>query len=184
MNDSFNQKKMSNIEESLKLKDEGKRLPYIVKKFPNCESEIREVFGTVVFLKENAEKIAAPINIFKTLLSKMPGNSPIQLETRLKKEIKRANDNAYVPETRYYENAKNDGLPMSESKNDNMLGKWKIIASVIILATVMGFILLRSDSKMKKDSINENIKSSQNSDELSSVSNTGNISSSVNKNKI
>lgn len=183
MNDSFNQKKMSDIEEALKLKDEGKRLPYIVKKFPNRESEIREVFGTVLFLKENAEKIAAPINIFKTLLSKMPGDSPIQLETCLKKEIERANNNAYVPETRYYENAKNGGLPMSESsesENDKMFGKWKIIASVIILAIIMGFIFLRSDSKMKIDSINENIKPPQNSDELSSVSNTNDVSSSAN----
>ena len=86
MNDNFNQNKMSDIEEALKLKDEGKRLPYIIKKFPNCESEIREVFGTVAFLKENAEKIGAPVNVFKTLLSKMPGNSSVRLETHLKKD--------------------------------------------------------------------------------------------------
>lgn len=184
MNDSFNQKKMSDIEEALKLKDEGKRLPYIIKKFPNCEFEIREVFGTVAFLKENAEKIAAPINIFKTLLSKMPGNPTVQLETCLKKEIELANDNAPVPETGYYENAKNGDLLMSESENDKMFGKWKIIASVIILAIIMGFILLRSDSKMKIDSINENIKPPQNSDELSSASSANDVSSSIKKDKI
>lgn len=184
MNDSFNQKKMSDIEEALKLKDEGKRLPYIIKKFPNCEFEIREVFGTVAFLKENAEKISAPINIFKTLLSKMPGNPTVQLETRLKKEIERVNDNAHVPKAMDYENAGNSGLSMSESENNKMFGKWKIIASVIILAIIMGFILLRSDSKMKIDSINENIKPPQNSDELSSASSSGDISSSTNKNKI
>ena len=69
---------------------------------------------------------------------------------------------------------------MSESENDKMFGKWKIIASVIILAIIMGFILLRSDSKMKIDSINENIKPPQNSDKLSSASSANNISSSAN----
>ncbi|MBM2818297.1 MAG: hypothetical protein HW401_887, partial [Parcubacteria group bacterium] len=58
MNSSLDQKKISVIEDALKLKDEGKRLSFIIAKFPQYESEIREIFGTVVFIKENKDKVA------------------------------------------------------------------------------------------------------------------------------
>lgn len=176
MNGNFNQKKESVIEEALKLKDEGKRLSYIVKEFPDYESEIREVFGTVAFIRENADKIIAPKNILKTLLSKMPDDSPAQATPRPQKEIAQEN-NIHGSIAEGAEDS--DASPKTE--NNLMFGKWKIIIPIIILAIAMGVMLLRSDSRTKDEIINENIETTQNLDELNSVPNAGDISSSTEK---
>lgn len=176
MNGNFNQKKESVIEEALKLKDEGKRLSYIVKEFPNYESEVREVFGMVAFIRENADKIIAPKNILKTLLSKMPDDSPSQVASRPQKEIARENNiHGSIAEG----GEDSDASPKTE--NNLMFGKWKIIIPVIILAIAMGVMLLRSDSRTKDEIINENIETTQNLDELNSVPNASDISSSTEK---
>lgn len=177
MNGNLNQKKESVIEEALKLKDEGKRLSYIIEKFPDYESEIREVFGTAAFVMENTDKVIAPKNILKTLLSKMPDNSPAQFAARPQKEIAQENNvRGLVMED------EEDNDAATETENNLAFGKWKIIIPVIILAIAMGVMLLRSDSRTKNEIINENIETTQNSDGLNSVSNTGDISSSTEKN--
>lgn len=176
MNGNLNQKKESVIEEALKLKDEGKRLSYIIEKFPDYESEIREVFGTVAFVMENTDKLIAPKNILKTLLSKMPDNSPAQSASRPQKEIAQENNARGLM---MEDEEDNDMFP--ETENNLIFGKWKIIIPVIILAIAMVVMLLRSDSRTKDEIINENIETTQNSDELNSVSNPGDISSSTEK---
>ncbi len=181
MNSNLGQNKMSVIEEALKFKDEGKRLSYIIEKFPDYESEIREVFGTVAFIKENDVEISAPKNILKTLLSKMTDNSLVQPETYFKKEIERVSNNVYVPVAESDEDTGDDGSSIS-SENNIMFSKWKIIIPMIILAVVMGIILLRSGSRAKNEIINKNIESSQNLDRLNSVPNANDISSSTKNN--
>lgn len=176
MNGNLNQKKESVIEEALKLKDEGKRLSYIIEKFPDYESEIREVFGMVAFVMGNTDKLIASKNILKTLLSKMPDDSPAQAASRFQKEIAQENNvHGLMMED------EEDNEVFTETENNLVFGKWKIIIPVIILAIAMGVMLLRSDSRMKDEIINENIETPQNSDELNSVSNTGDISSSTEK---
>lgn len=180
MNGNLDQKKEYLVEEALKLKDEGRRLPYIIEKFPDYESEIREIFGTVAFIRENDNKVSAPKNILKTLLSKMTGNSGAQSSPRLRREIDDENS-AFVPITKNDEEAWNN-VSSIILENNTIFGKWKIIIPVIILAIAMGVMLLRSDSRTKDEIINENIETTQNSEESNSVPNTNDISSSTEKN--
>ena len=144
MNRNLEQKKISAVEESLKLKDEGRRLSYIIEKFSDYESEIREVFGTVAFIKENNDKISAPKNILKTLLSKIPENSWTQPPPRQVKEIPKEDD-IYIRVEKDAEDDEDANFPPEEADNNSIFNKWKIIIPVIILAIAMGIILLRSD---------------------------------------
>ena len=181
MNRNLEQKKISAIEESLKLKDEGKRLSYIIEKFSDYESEIREIFGIVAFIKENNDKISAPKNVLKTLLSKIPENSWIQSSQWQEKEISNEN-NVY---SRFEKDAEGDeggNFPQEETDNNFIFNKWKIIIPVIILSVVMGIILLRSDSKIESEIINENIEMAQNKIKLNPSMDTADISSSTEKN--
>lgn len=172
MNRNFDPKKESAIEEALKLKDEGKRLSYIIAKFPDYESEIREVFGIVAFIRENDEKVSVPKNILKTLLSKMTDHSPLEPETRFKREAAREN-NIYI--SLEEDEEVRDEAP--DTGNSLFFGKWKIIIPVAILAIVMAFLLLRSGPIKDVEVINENMETSQNSTELSSASNSSEIDS-------
>jgi len=159
MNSNLEQKKESAVDDAIKLKEAGKRLFYIIGKFPDYESEIREVFGIVAFIKENNAKIFVPKNILKTILSKMTAGSPIQASPLPEKEI--AQDiHASIAEDEDY------GGEPPEIENNLMPGKWKIILPVVILAFIAGITLLRSDSKKKDEIINQHIGTSQNSDEL------------------
>ena len=159
MNSNLEQKKESAVDDAIKLKEAGKRLFYIIGKFPDYESEIREVFGIVAFIKENNAKIFVPKNILKTILSKMTAGSPIQATPLPKKEITQ-DIHASIAEDEEY------GGESPEIENNLMPGKWKIILPVVILAVITGITLLRSDSKKKDEIINQNIGTSQNSDEL------------------
>lgn len=165
MDRNLDQKKVSAIEEALKLKDEGKRLSYIIAKFPDYESEIREVFGIVVFIRENEDKVSAPKNILKTLLSKMTDNSPLEPEARFRKEAEREN-NIYISLE------EDEEVPDEAPDTGNSLSfsKWKIIIPVAILAIVMAFLLLRSDPIKDVEVINENMEASLNSSDLSPAS--------------
>ncbi|MDE1988448.1 MAG: hypothetical protein KGJ58_03890 [Patescibacteria group bacterium] len=140
MNGNFDQKKISVIEDALKLKDEGRRLSYIVEKFPDYESEIREVFGTAAFIMENKDKVFVSKNILKTILSKMADDKPrTQVIPRLNKEITRESKDS-SPRMELLE----EGDIQLESENSLMFKKWRIIMFVIILAIITGIILLRS----------------------------------------
>lgn len=182
---NFDQKKISVIEDALKMKDEGKRLSYIVGKFPDYESEIREVFGTAAFIVENKDKMAIPKNILKTLLSKMSDDfsSPIGLERQKKEFVPKENSQIQTKEE--VDNGDDLGSLSAISEN-NPVGKWKIIAPVIILAIVMGILLFKSDSKIENETIiDENIGIPQESDESDYISSVNNeVSSSTEEDKI
>lgn len=170
MNSSLDQKKASVIEESFHLKDEGMRLSFIIEKFPDYEMEIREIFGTVVFIKENNDKINASKNILKTLLSKIPESSrvqPLQSFSPKEKEVFKR-DNIYVKNEEESGGDEGDNLSSENLDNNSILNKWKIIAPVIVLAIVMGIVLLRSDSRIKNEVLKEDIGIPQDSDELNS----------------
>ena len=178
MNRNLEQKKISAAEEALKLKDEGRRLSYIIGKFSDYESEIREIFGIVAFIKENNDKISAPKNVLKTLLSKIPENSWTQPPPRQEKEISKE-DSDYI---RVEEDAEDDegaNFPPEETDNDFIFNKWKIIIPVIILAIVMGIILLRSDSKIKSETTSDDVETIQNKIEMNPSMDAANISSST-----
>ena len=177
MNSNLDQKKVSVIEDALKMKDEGKRLSFIIAKFPDYESEIREIFGTVVFIKENKDKVTAPKNILKTLLSKIPESPAAQPATRFKKEIAREN-NAYTPSVRDDEVSDRDD-PLMEIESGKIFGKWKIIIPVVILAIVTAVIWLRSDPIKSVEVIDENIETQHNSSESNLISDETKISSST-----
>jgi len=178
MNSSLEQKKISAVEESLKLKDEGRQLSYIIEKFSDYESEIREIFGIVAFIKENNDKISAPKNILKTLLSKIPENSWTQPPPRQVKEIPKEDD-AYIRVEKDGEDDEGTDFPPEETDNDFIFNKWKIIIPVIILAIVMGIILLRSDSRIESDTTSENVETTQNKTEFSPSMGMADISSST-----
>jgi len=183
MNNNFYQKRISIIEDALKLKDEGKRLSYIIGKFSDYESEIREVFGTVAFIVENKDKIEISKNILKTLLSKMPDDfsSSIDLEKQKKEFSSEENFQIQTKE----EADDDDRVGLSVTSEDGVVfGKWKIMATVIILAIITGTILLRSDSKIENEIIDENIDLSEESGEQSFVSSDNEISSSTEEDKI
>ncbi|MBU6431495.1 hypothetical protein KGQ29_03920 [Patescibacteria group bacterium] len=168
MNGNVDQKKISVIEDALKLKDEGRRLSSIVEKFPDYESEIREVFGTAAFIMENEDRIFAPKNILKTILSKMADNmSHAKAIPRLNKEIAEESKNSF-PIMEAFE----EGDASLESENSLMFRKWKIIIPVIILAIITGIILLRSGSRVKSEIIDKNIETAQKQGGLNSVSNS------------
>lgn len=177
MNQNLNPKKASAIEDALKLKDEGKRLSYIIEKLPNYESEIREIFGIVAFIRENNDKVPAPKNILKTLLSKVNDNSINKKEVDFRKKIE-PEHNVYFPPEKEIE----DGEVYDETsdlKNNLPFGKWKIIVSVGILSIVMATILLRSGPVKNVEVINENMEASLNSFDLSSTSESSEIASST-----
>lgn len=180
MNRNLDPKKESALEEALKLKDEGKRLPYIIAKFPDYESEIREIFGIVAFIRENDNKVSAPKNILKTLLSKMTDNSSnpsFQPKTHFKKEIVREN-NFYIP-TEEETEKEEVGDEVPDQGSNLYFGKWKIIMPVAILAIVMAVILLRSGPIKDVEVINENMEASLNSSDLIPTSNFSEIASST-----
>ena len=169
MNDNLDQKKEFAIVGAIKLKEAGKRMSYIIGKFPDYESEIREIFGIVAFIKENDTKIFAPKNVLKTTLSKMTAGSQIQAASLPRKELMmEKGNNIHIPDTTLVtamEDTGDYGAP-PEIQDSLTLGKWKIILPVIILAVAAGILLLRSDSKKTNEIINQNIGTSQNSDEL------------------
>lgn len=175
MNRNLNPKKESAVEEALKLKDEGKRLSYIIAKFPDYESEIREVFGVVAFIRENDNKVSVPKNILKTLLSKMTDNSPFKPEVRFKKEVIREN-NFYIPAEE--ENEKEEVNDEVDPGSNLSFGKWKIIMPVAVLAIVMAIILLRSGPIKDVEVINENMEASLDSSDLSPASDSSSSESS------
>lgn len=185
MNIRPEQKKTSVIEEALILKDEGKRLSSIVGKFPDYESEIREIFGTVVFIKENSAKISVSKNILKTLLSKIPAIPSPQQEARFRKEIEQKNNiypsnienKEYKKEEEEEEEVYRDLL--TESQDNKILSRWKIILPVIVLSIVTGVILLKSDSGKKIELINVNSENSANLSGLNSVSSANDTATST-----
>ena len=163
MNSNLDQKKVSVIEDALKMKEEGRRLSFIIAKFPDYESEIREIFGTVVFIKENKDKVKAPINILKTILSKIPESPPARPGTVFKKESTREINRQPAFAEDDEDISYGDSLIINE--DNKIFDKWKVIIPVIILAVVMGVLLLRSDSKTNNEIINERSETSQTSSE-------------------
>lgn len=87
MSNLLEKKKESIIEEAFLLRDKGKRISYIADKFPGYELDIREHFGIVAFLKGIADKVTAPKNVLKIIISKIPDNSAVQTLADYKKEV-------------------------------------------------------------------------------------------------
>ena len=86
------------------LRDKGKRISYIVDKFPGYELDIREHFGIVAFLKGISDKVTAPKNVLKIIISKIPDNSTVQTLADYKKKYRRRKKNQFplsMKKTRY-----------------------------------------------------------------------------------
>lgn len=177
MNQNLNQKKVSVVEEALKLKNEGKRLSHIIAKFPDYESEIREVFGVATFIKENNDKVSAPKNILKTLLSKINGNLADKNDIVSKRKFVPENNIRILPEKEIEDEEINNEI--YDLENNLTFGKWKIILPVVILSIVMAIILFRSDPAKNIEVINENMKASLNSSNIESTSNSSQVASST-----
>lgn len=144
ISDDLDLRKEKIIERAFKMREEGKRLAYIFGKFPEYESEIREVFGTVAFIKENESNIAAPKNIFKTILSKLPDKLPLIQNYSTIANKKETNRKVYsLPEINDLPSNKKE----SESRNDLPYGKLKIALLIVIISVIWLVFFLKRDSK-------------------------------------
>lgn len=137
MNNILEQKKDPIIEEAFLLRDKGKRLSYIVGKFPRYETEIREHFGIVAFVKGVADKVTAPKNILKIIISRIPDNSVIQTLADYKQERTQTQEKP-MPASK-----EKDTISLSE--NNILSNKLKIVIFAVALI-ILGFIFLRKDS--------------------------------------
>lgn len=172
MNNKYDQKEESVIEGAFRLRDEGRRLSHIIEKFPDYRSEVREIFGIVAFIKENEDKVSAPKNILKTLLSKLPDNFKIQSATIITRESIPSN-RLSSPIEELNENSNELPIFESESISGISISKWKVTIPIIIVLIILGLFLMQKDSTEKNTA--QNITSTSSPQELNSSMLTGSI---------
>lgn len=153
MNNNYDQKERLVIEKSFRMRDEGSRLSNVIEKFPEYKAEIREIFGIGAFIKENKDKISAPKNILKTILSKLPDNFRFERMTESRDEPAFGNHIALANESLSESSAE---LPIFESESIPIIGnsKWKVAVPIIILFIILGIFLMRKDSTEKNTAEN------------------------------
>lgn len=165
-------KSHSIIEEAFLLKDKGKRISYIIAKFPGYESEIREHFGVVAFLKKVADKIIIPRNILKIIISRIPNNLVTQKLTTYKQEIPKIQEKSVFA-------VEEDKVISSE--NNILSNKFKIIIFAIALI-ILSIIFLKKDSNQNDLTESKNIEMFKKIDILQPAGNINDILPAVGSN--
>lgn len=169
MSDKYGRKEESVIEGAFRLRDEGKRPSHIIEKFSDYQAEIREIFGIVSFIKENEDRVSAPKNILKTLLSRLPDDSKTHAVLFYKDRLAIDNRAPFKKEEDFKED--DDKLPIFESDKAFTASKWKVAIPIIIALIILGLFLTRKDSTR----INTAENNSLDSRELNPSSITGSI---------
>jgi hypothetical protein len=167
------------MNEALKLKDEGKTIPEILDGYPEYRKELEEMFSTINFLNQEKEKIAAPQDVLRKIVTNEEISRYLERGGEYKEKIRMGAFGLPKPQAEArYSDAKGRASEILSQITNRMTNRWKIFVPVGIVA--LAIIALAIYSQLGKETPQVAQEQEGAEQQVAVVPATGNVDDAIN----